>query len=78
LTNAKLIDGTQICPSSSPFYDATTDMCIICPPSLPLFNIKYNKCISCGSDNYFDTEARICISNQAVNPTLERTLMNTF
>lgn len=78
--NAKRLSDAsiQLCPTSTPFYQATTNQCIACPPDLPIFNLKYSKCISCGADSSFDPASRICIYNKKVGLSLERTLMNTF
>ena len=70
--------GIPTCPTSTPYYQSTTNTCIACPSATPIFNIKYSSCMSCGLHSFFDATTHICLSTQRIPLSIARELMNTF
>ena len=70
--------GIPTCPTSTPYYQSTTNTCIACPSATPIYNIKYSSCMSCGPHSFFDATTHICLSTQRIPLSIARELMNTF
>ena len=64
--------GIPACPTSTPYYQATTNTCVSCPNTTPIFNIKYGSCMSCGPKSFFDSTTHLCISTQKVPLSIAR------